>query len=95
MFYLFYLAAPPLPKIFQKLQIPGEFVTSEKGENFMFYDSAIEDENRILVFGTHETTECFLADGTVVLADGTFSVVPKLFDQLYSIHISQNGVSLS
>jgi hypothetical protein len=52
--------------------------------NFFFYDSGLE-EDRILIF----TTDNFLnhlAKSNHWYADGTFKVVTKLFNQLFTIH---------
>ena len=46
--------------------------------------------NRILVFGTRQMLS-LLRDSSNWFADGTFSVVPGQFFQLYTIHCEKDG----
>ena len=71
--------------------IPEQFYTRDNGEKLLLYDSGNADTERLLIFGSSQTSELLLSEGAVLMADGTFSVVPHLFDQLYSIHVFQNG----
>ncbi|XP_018496363.1 uncharacterized protein LOC108864702 [Galendromus occidentalis] len=59
---------------------------TEKGENFLFYDSGETEADRILVFATPENLN-LLKKYDEWFVDGTFDVCPKLFDQLYTFHV--------
>ena len=62
-----------------------EYKKLASGENFLLFDSDIGDDNRILIFGTDRTVS-LLAQSPNWFMDGTFSVVPELFFQLYTVH---------
>ena len=63
---------------------------SIKGEQFLLYDSEINETNRLLVFGTRKMLT-ILRDSSSWYADGTFKVVPSQFFQLYTIHCEKDG----
>lgn len=68
--------------------IPEKYCLTAKKERFIFFDSIAEDSsgnNRIIIFATKENVE-ILAKSSEWYADGTFSVCPLLFSQLYVIH---------
>ena len=44
--------APPIPRSRTGYVIPEEFTCLQNGENFLLYDSGVEDENRMLISGT-------------------------------------------
>lgn len=57
-------------------------------KNFILFDSGVEEEDgnfRIIIFGTQENLD-FLIRCDGIFMDGTFSVTPPLFNQLYTIH---------
>ena len=70
--------------------IPEKYKLSIKGEQFLLYDSEINDTNRLLVFGTRKMLT-ILRDSSSWYADGTFKVVPSQFFQLYTIHCEKDG----
>lgn len=81
-------ALPENPRDLSELNIPDEFRKTVKGENFLLYDSSEHDDydgGRFLVFATKENLH-FLSLCERIYMDGTFSVVPVLFTQLYTIH---------
>lgn len=72
------------------LQLTAEFCKTESGENFLLYDSETTtlengNESRLVMFGTKSNMD-FLALCPEIFMDGTFTVTPKLFNQLYTIH---------
>ena len=79
----------PLPSTVEDLVIPEEFRLTKAGENFVLYDSGPSAE-RIVIFGT-ETNLSILESQTNWFVDGTFSVKPPLFSQVYTIHAAYNG----
>ncbi|KAG8171896.1 hypothetical protein JTE90_004456 [Oedothorax gibbosus] len=76
---------PVAPESLQQLALTPTYSCSEKGDNFLLYDSGPAAANdRILVFGTSEnlnSTNC-----KHWFADGTFKSAPHLFTQIYIIH---------
>lgn len=78
---------PKNPSKASELVLTEIYRTTIKGENFLLYDSSVDygDDERFLVLGTAENLK-FLARCGAVYMDGTFSVVPVIFAQLYTIH---------
>lgn len=78
---------PKNPRSVAELNLPDEYRRTIKGDNFLLYDSSNDhgDENRFLIFGTIENLK-FLSRCESIYMDGTFSVVPVIFNQLYTIH---------
>lgn len=68
----------------QNYDIPLELHNTNKDRKFLFYDSGMEDVNRIVVFTTEENIEHFCYSN-VVICDGTFKSCPSNFEQLYTI----------
>ncbi|CAF1055049.1 unnamed protein product, partial [Brachionus calyciflorus] len=85
---------PPEPKSLSEIEIPDflkktlEF-EGQNSDNFFFYDSGKDDENRFFIFTTEENLK--LLEKSNCFADGTFSVAPNLFYQVYTIHAFVNG----
>ena len=63
--------------------IPAPYTTMENGDRFLRFDNNVDD--RILIFGTDESLN-FLAAADDWFMDGTFTVAPPQFVQLYTIH---------
>ena len=59
------------------------------GELFLRYDNNNAGA-RMLIYGT-EASLSFLADSTDWFMDGTFTVAPPQFVQLYTVHGLRNG----
>lgn len=79
---------PKNPRDVSELILPEEYCKTIKGKKILLYDSSKEngeDDSRFLIFGTKENLK-FLAQCDHVYMDGTFSVVPVIFKQLYTIH---------
>ena len=83
---------PSLPSSLMTLILPPEYLLTDRGENFLLYDSGPCLE-RIIIFGTENNLR-ILIQNNHWYADGTFKTVPLLFEQLYTIHIIKNGVSI-
>ena len=60
------------------------FPISEQYEDLVLFDSGEHDRFRILAFGHPEMPPYLHRD--LHLGDGTFSVVPEIFFQLYTVH---------
>ncbi|KAG8180604.1 hypothetical protein JTE90_018222 [Oedothorax gibbosus] len=77
---------PVVPSSLNELDLPAVYCKTEKGADFLLYDSGSTSSNdRILVFGTNENLN-FLQNSKHWFADGTFKTSPNLFTQLYTIH---------
>lgn len=79
---------PKNPNSLAELQLNGEYRVTNSGENFILFDSGVNDEivdDRTIIFGTKENVE-FMAKCEEIFMDGTFSVSPPLFAQVYIIH---------
>lgn len=82
----------PVPKDPEKnteFTIPDEYTITDKGDLFLMYDSQ-EASNRLLIFSTQKNME-ELVKSEIWASDGTFSVVPQAFAQLYTIHGNSSG----
>ena len=83
---------PAQPENTEELILPDQFKTVQIGdqppESFLIYDSSEDQEyggKRMLVFSSKWGLD-HLARQDHWAADGTFDVVPPLFQQLYTIH---------
>lgn len=76
---------PPPPQSAAAIVIPESLRNTFTGENFVIHDSGIEDENRIIIFGTNESLT-WLRDNRHWLADGTFKTAPSIFLQIFTVH---------
>ncbi len=84
--------APPNPNSLHTLVIPDVYKeykydnTAARFERFLFYDSGqAAGQDRILIFSTNNNLNV-LETSNKWFADGTFSISPPLFTQLYTIH---------
>lgn len=86
--------APKNPHCLAQLRFIDDYCVTLNGEQFILYDSINEYEedeideswgDRMVIFSTQGNLN-FLSQCDEVYMDGTFSVVPPLFKQLYSIH---------
>ena len=84
--------APAIPNCREDIILPTEFTVTETGDNFLMFDSG-PIPNRILIFSTTSNIN-LLAMSQHWYADGTFKVVPPLFEQLYTIHGLQDNVAV-
>ena len=75
----------PVPTDLSEVAIPEPLRCLASGENFLLHDSGPSDPERFLMFGTAQNLlELGLAEHWFL--DGTFSIAPTLFEQLYTIH---------
>ena len=70
--------------------IPNNLAVTSNGDRFLLYDSGVGDANRILVFATDQAL-ALLRQCDHWFGDGTFSVSPSIFFQVYTIHSICNG----
>ena len=57
---------------------------------FLLFDSGNGDDDRILIFATDQAVK-LLSNSGEWYCDGTFSVCPHMFFQLYTIHVRNNS----
>ncbi len=75
----------PKPKTLSELgDLPSPLTVTCDGQNFLYFDSGKSDE-RILVFATLPAID-LLNGRSTWHCDGTFSVSPDVFYQVYTIH---------
>lgn len=72
------------PKTLLELEFDEMFQFTEKKEKFLLFDSG-PAEDRLVIFATRKNLS-FLSQCDSMYMDGTFSIVPSLFKQLYTIH---------
>ena len=70
--------------------IPDEFQSTSTGDRFLLYDSGVGDPERMVLFCTDQCLS-LLEQSDHWFADGTFSVSPTIFFQLYTIHSICHG----
>ena len=81
---------PQLPKTLGDLQVlPAEYSMVD-GEMWLFYDSGIEADVRVLAFSRRRTL-AEMGRSSQWFLDGTFKARPLLFSQLYVIHYAEDG----
>lgn len=87
-------AAPLDPVTLQELILPDRYKLYQPqqglNENFLLHDSGPQDNNRIIIFG-RETWLQHLQLSQNWFADGTFSISPRLFSQVYVVMAKKLG----
>lgn len=78
----------PIPSSRAELVLPEEYTQSNKGKEFLLHDSE-GDRSRFLNFSTTDNLN-FLSSCNIWHCDGTFKTVPRIFEQLYTIHGLKN-----
>ena len=87
-------ALPKEPASLSDLTIEGEWAETSSGQEFFVHDSGCDSTSRVIVFASHVGLQQ-LALQSEWYMDGTFSVAPKMFKQLYIIRaICNNPCSL-
>ncbi|RNA19503.1 hypothetical protein BpHYR1_017343 [Brachionus plicatilis] len=80
-------SCPQEPKTLSEINFP-DFLTKclcdDDQEKFLLYDSGKDDPDRFFIFST--LNDLKLLENSHCFADGTFSIAPKLFYQVYTIH---------
>uniref|UniRef100_A0A5S6QZX5 MULE domain-containing protein n=1 Tax=Trichuris muris TaxID=70415 RepID=A0A5S6QZX5_TRIMR len=82
-------APPSLPVSRASFVIPEAYKTYGE-ERFLLYDSGLGDEDRILIFG-RQSQGASSMHMKAVYADGTFSIAPDIFEQLYVLLAEREG----
>ncbi|KAL7301944.1 hypothetical protein TKK_0005537 [Trichogramma kaykai] len=83
------LNAPALPASVFDLNVPTMFTNTIRGDQFLLDDYAT-DNTRVLTFTTSANLK-ILRRCDIWQGDGTFDVVPSIFEQLYTIHGRYQG----
>ena len=65
----------------------------DSGEVFLQFDSGETDESRLLIFATNQGLDD-LMHATHLAGDGTFKCVPKIYFQLFTLHIQIQNFSV-
>jgi len=81
---------PALPTTRQTIQLEGKWTETLNHERFLLADDGDADQ-RIIIFATDQMLHRLTIASTLYM-DGTFKACPKLFYQLFSIHIFIEGV---
>jgi len=76
---------PSTPKALKDLRIPECYTKIGLMEKFLLHDSGVDKEDRFLIFSTEKNLKT-LQNCSSWYCDGTFSVAPLIFTQMYSIH---------
>ena len=84
---------PQDPPTLQELRITSPWSETVDKKNFLIDDNLIND--RIIIFGSNACLD-HLANSSTWMMDGTFSVAPTLFKQLYVIRapLDKSAVSM-
>ena len=85
---------PPLPATYADDKLPEEYTTTTNNQQFLQYDNGQNAENRMLVFYSPDSLER-LANAQTFFMNGTFSVAPHPFKQLYTIRIRFKDVAVT
>ena len=73
-------------------EIPHQFQQKQYRECFLFFDSGVGDENRLILFGTEHAIE-YLRQSSHWFAVDSFKVYPNLFFPIYTAHALDKGRS--
>ena len=79
---------PPLPRTRADVNLSGEWANTLGGEQFLLAESGAD--NKIVILGTRSNLH-HLAEAESISVDGTFPTCPRLFYQIFSIHIIKYG----
>ena len=86
--------APPVPATLAEVNLPVEYTMTTNNATFLQFDNGEAAQNRMLVFYSPDSLER-LADAQTFFMDGTFSVAPHPFKQLYTIRVPYKDVSVT
>ena len=85
LYYQRHLLMPNLPTQREDIVLEGVYTKTMDGKDFLAFDS--QPQNRIVGYATADNLR-LLCESTDVQCDGTFKTAPKLFHQLYTLHVS-------
>ncbi|XP_065324581.1 uncharacterized protein LOC135931423 isoform X2 [Gordionus sp. m RMFG-2023] len=78
---------PPLPQSVDSIVLLPEYITTNRGDIFLINNDD-NNNNKLLVFGTCSMLKLIeTCDNDTIYMVGTFYVVPRLYYQLYTIHV--------
>ena len=77
-----HLQLPNLSTRREDIWLEGNYSKTLDGKDFLAFDN-----HRIIAFATEDNLH-LLCESTDVQSDNTFKTVPKLFHQLYTLHVS-------
>jgi hypothetical protein len=83
---------PPVPTTYADVRLPEEYIATTNNQQFLQYDNGQNAGNRMLVFYSPDSLER-LANAQTFFMDGTFSVGPHPFKQLYTIRVLVKDVT--
>ena len=75
-----------LPAARDSLVIDPLFIKTNRNRTFLKFDSGSIDQ-RILIFSTNKQLK-MLQNANYIYLEGTFKVVPELYFQLYTVHVT-------
>ncbi|CAF0828909.1 unnamed protein product [Brachionus calyciflorus] len=84
---------PPIHNLKQQI-VRKRAQFTKSGKLFVLYDSGQEDQDRIIILATEDNIE-ILNSETVWFVDGTFSVTPNAFFQIFTINVNKNNRNLA
>ncbi|CAF0984753.1 unnamed protein product [Brachionus calyciflorus] len=76
---------PKEPETLADIDILDLLKTTLNNESFLFYDSGASEKERFLIFTTKSNLKKI--EGNAIYCDGTFSIAPKNFYQVYTVHL--------
>ena len=85
---------PVVPNSRNGFAISEECARTLGGEKFFLYDSVEQDEEHILIFGTRMMVD-LLSRYHHWFVNGTFSITPNIFYQVFTVHVLVNDVLVS
>ena len=80
----------PNPQSISDIIIPEVIKFSYNGEMFVYADSGFGDQDRVIILAT-EKNIIILKNNRVLYGDGTFSISPELFYQVYTVNVIIRG----
>ena len=85
LYYQRHLLIPNLPTKREDTLPEGVYTKTMDGKDFLAFDT--QPQNRITEYATVDNLR-LLCEATDVQCDGTFKTAPKLFHQLYTLHVT-------
>lgn len=76
---------PPIPQELSSVEIISPYDRTITGDPFLQLDTGALSEERVIIFYSPQALE-HLCHTNIILGDGTFKTVPKIFYQLYTLH---------
>ena len=73
-----------MPRTRADLDLSGEWCKTASAENFILANDG--DDDKIVIFGTERALQ-HVSEADTFFVDGTFSVCPSIFYQVFTIHI--------